>query len=89
MIGDPDYYGTFVPGKDGMLQWAPPPVPSPAVAFLQSLKFTPHEMARFQDRARGVDRRLNHWLTTPRGKRYADNMAREIVRLLACRWSPL
>ena len=53
--------------------WMPydPPV-SPAVAFLQSLEWTPHEMTRFQDRARGVHRRLAHWRTTAPGKRYRD-----------------
>jgi hypothetical protein len=45
---------------------------SPGVAFLQSLQWTPHEMARFQDRARGVHRRLAHWYTTPPGKRYRE-----------------
>lgn len=29
---------------------------------LQSLQWTPHEMARFQDRVRGVHRRLNDYL---------------------------
>lgn len=58
---------------------------------LQALTWTPHEMARFQDRVRGVDRRFADWrnrdpANAKRCAEYVDARAAAIVRALSQKW---